>query len=280
MWRFYLYFVKITTPKSIISTGWETINHLVRAPDTWHVWPMDNDGSLIVCQLLFTFQISFNSSPSRPHPWREPVICAARTGWGKECLELMIPIIRQKPLFIHHFGSCDPAWPTQASVNTRERWNLHDLTFLLTQSDEWWRDIQILFVTRGEGWVCQDCDRSLITGDKLCLHWGVITGVIMQTCGDHSRSSHPQQIFMNADTSARMMKRWSSLQPDQILSRVSSSYYASPSISSSILRFCLVQMLRNNQTRGVGTRSEKRWGVGPPRRDAESNDPEVRLVRT
>ena len=184
MWRFYLYFVKITTPKSIISTGWETINHLVRAPDTWHVWPMDNDGSLIVCQLLFTFQISFNSSPSRPHPWREPVICAARTGWGKECLELMIPIIRQKPLFIHHFGSCDPAWPTQASVNTRERWNLHDLTFLLTQSDEWWRDIQILFVTRGEGWVCQDCDRSLITGDKLCLHWGVITGVIMQTCGD------------------------------------------------------------------------------------------------
>ena len=193
---------------------------------------MDNDGSVIVCQLLFTFQISFNSSPSHPHPQREPVICTARAGRGKECQELMIPIIRQKPLFIHHFGSCDPGRPTQATSQTRGG-IFHDFTFVLTRSDG---EIFKYYLWHGAlaEWVCQDCDRSLITGNKLCLHlhWGVIT---RRYYANHWLS------FKKLSSSADIHESWHlrtddeaviirerTLQPDQTLSWVSSSYYASP----------------------------------------------------
>ena len=235
---------------------------------------MDNDGSVIVCQLLFTFQISFNSSPSHPHPQREPVICAARAGRGKECQELMIPIIRQKPLFIHHFGSCDPGRPTQATPQTRGGM-LHDFTFVLTQSDGeifkyyLWHDAMV------------ECAKIVIA------HWSPGTsyvfifieessrGVIMQTSGYHSRSSHPPQIFMNADTSTRMMKRWSS--ENSLCNLIRHCPWSVPVITHPLI----------NSTFLTGPDVEKRpdtrsWGEErrPPRRDAESNDPEVRLVRT
>ena len=54
-------------------------------------------------------------------PWpalSHPVICAGRAGRGMRArVRLMIPIIRQKPLFIHHCGSCDPQATTQQTAN-------------------------------------------------------------------------------------------------------------------------------------------------------------------
>lgn len=134
---------------------------------------MDNGGSVIVCQLLFTFQISFNSSPGRPaSPERACNLC--RPDWlGQGMPGVDDTNYKTKASFHPSFRLL---WPSLANtshfVNTR--WNF--TRFYICADMEWWRDIQILFVT-SHGWGCQDCDRPLITGDKLCLHlhWGVIT---------------------------------------------------------------------------------------------------------
>ena len=131
-----LWHLKITTPKNTISTGWETINHLVRAPDTWHVWPMDNDGSLIVCQLLFTFQISFNSSPSRPHPWREPVICAWLDWLGQGMPGVDDTNYKTKASFHPSFRLL---WPGLANTSLRKHEGELEFTrFNIFADTEWW----------------------------------------------------------------------------------------------------------------------------------------------
>ena len=240
------------------------------------------------CCLLSRYHLI--PAQAAPHPWREPVICAAWAGRGKECQELMIPIIRQKPLFIHHFGSCDPASlaNTSRTVNTRQNFT----RFYICADTEWWSDIQILFVTRCYGRVCQDCDHPLITGTSYVFIFieESSRGVIMQTSGDHSRSSPSPQIFMNADTSTRLWcdeaviirKRNTATWSDIILSQ-----FQLLRIHSSIFYFWLagwlIQMLRKYLTGEVRTREggEMRRGEGTTsERDAKPNDLEVRLVRT
>ena len=125
-------------------------------------------------------------------------------------------------------------WPrpanTSHSANTR--WNF--TRFYICADTEWWWDIQILFVTRCDGRVCQDCDRSLITGDKLCLHlhWGVITRRYYAnqwlSFKKLSSSADIHECWHLRTDDEAVIIRERTLQPDQTLSWVSSSYYASP----------------------------------------------------
>ena len=224
---------------------------------------MDNGGSVIVCQLLFTFQISFNSSPGRPASL-ERACNLCRPDWlGQGMPGVDDTNYKTKASFHPSFRLL---WPSLAntshSVNTR--WNF--TRFYICADMEWWRDIQILFVT-SDGWGCQDCDRPLITGDKLCLHlhWGVITRryyanqwLSFKKLSSSAADIHecwrltlmtPPHGWWSGDGHCNLIRYCPESVP------VITHPLASPH-QFYVSVWCLVQMLRKE--RGVGTRNEER----------------------
>ena len=172
-------------------------------------------------------------------------------------------------------------WPRPANTShfANTRWNFS--RFYICADTEWWWDIQILFVTRCSGrvsvprlWSLTDHRGQVMSSSSLRSHHEALlckpVAIIQEALilRWYSWMLTPPHGWWSGDHQRTNSATWS----DIVLSQ-----FQLLRIPSSILHFWLVQMLRKDQTRGVGKRRGLR---GPPRRDAESNDPEVRLVRT
>ena len=155
-------------------------------------------------------------------------------------------------------------WPGRANTSLRKHEGELEFTrFNIFADTEWW------VMERYSNVIC-DTRRGL----SVPRLWSLTDhrGQVMSSLRSHHRRYYANmwRSFKKLSSSADIHECWHLRTDDEavIVTATWSDIVQSqfqllriPSISSSILRFCLVQMLRNDQTRGVGTRSEKRWGV-------------------